>query len=787
MFGEQTTIISSPDNSGSRETGGTSEEPKSKIKRRLLIGGLVFILLLIVAGGFWYLKKLNSAPPLATAPTATSTATSTGSLPNLTSPDDLMGDNASSTFANIAIEYLSFADFYRAPNNDLEIKFSDYELPLNVKIDVLNYYDLSRKLNLDPALSSLNLNGFALIDNPWSKEAPDFYSVYTNLEQKQIPFLITSDFIVYYYQTILKKAYKDIEENIFYDNLWSIVKDLYNSAKNRYESRLAAIGNINDPVLEGERLEVSFFAVALELLKPSAEQISPQGTLDDSQKFISSDRERFYFVTPPYLRDDVLKEIKLIKEAKENTKSPVLRYLRDYKGFLVPGEYQANARLNNFYLTSKWLNSVFPLYYQDKNCPQCLLDKDDWRLAMIAASLISTDFSDSPELKNKWARIYKVMSYFNPLREDLNYVYYRDALKSTFGENYKIEELFAESNPESRTNLEKLQKSLESLEFSLFLGAIDKKDPASRPRAGFKMLLEPYSPNDYIFSSLTYPRVDSYQGASLESSNIAACPIKEASRRCRGIALDVVNLLQPIASHSYFEENTNFLNYFQEAKKLKDKLNQDAVWTTNNYWSNLAIISSYLGADKSKLPVFARSIAWRDQMLRTSAAGWINMQLPVDKFSVNQLFGGHGFDDFSRFNDSPYIEPNLNLLNELLTRNEMAQKMFSALQINREVASVANALDVAQEQLSALKEIVIKELTGVALSAEDNETVTNFTKQLTIEPSSLANKQLTISSTQSKNGTKEDLSRLKLMVLIHQDGSDRMFSVGPVWDYRESR
>ena len=104
-------------------------------------------------------------------------------------------------------------------------------MPLNVKIDVLNYYDLSRKLNLDPALAGLNSSGFAVIDNPWVKEAPDFYSIYSNLEEKQIPFLITSDFIIYYYQTVLKKAFKDIEENIFYDNLWSINKDLYNSGK----------------------------------------------------------------------------------------------------------------------------------------------------------------------------------------------------------------------------------------------------------------------------------------------------------------------------------------------------------------------------------------------------------------------------------------------------------------------------------------------------------------------------------------------------------------------------
>lgn len=784
MFGEQTTIISAPSDSG----GTHSEQPKSfRRKKIIIIGGLILGLIILAGIAYWFINSQNQKNKNNYQPATTTPATTTvGSLPNLNFPTNATTTDASSTFSNIAVEYLSFANFYKAPDNQVEIKFSDYKLPLNVKIDVLNYYDLSRKLNLDPALDKLNSNGFAIIDNPWITEAPDFYSIYNNLEQKQVPFLITSDFVIYYYQTILKKVFKDIEENIFYDNLWSINKELYTVAKNRYEARLAEIGNINDPILEGERLEVSYLAVALELLKPTTGQVAPQGTLDDKNKFITSEMERFYFITPTYLRDDVSRELKLIREAKEKTKSPVMLYVRDYKDFTVPADYRDNARLNNFYLTTKWLNSVFPLDYKDKNCLNCLLDKDDWRLSMIAASLISVDFSDSPELKNKWARIYKVMSYFNPLREDLNYVDYRDALKSVFGENYKVEELFADSNPKAKDNLQKLQAKLKAREFSPFLGAIDKADPATNYRLGFKMLVEAYSPNDYIFNQLTYPKVDTYQGTSTKANNTTFCSVKDIKRRCNGIALDVVSLLQPITNNSYFEENTNYLNYGREAKNLQDKLSQDAVWYTNNYWATLAGISAYLNMEKTSLPLFSHSLAWRDQTLNTAVSTWINMQLPLDKFSVNQSFTSKTFDNFSRFNENSYVEPNLNLINELLANNLMMQKMFSALQVDREVASVPNALKLANDNLTALRDIIIKELGGQALGPEDNETISNFAKQLTIEAKNNASKQLTIRPIGSKNGLKEDLSRLKLMVLIHQDGADRVFSVGPVWNYSES-
>ena len=780
ILSQEDTIISG---SGS-DTQNNEPSKKSGLKKMLVIAGIILLVIVLIGGVFLLINKFGAKKtPVNNQPVVTSTSTNaTGSLPVFGLPSSATITGATTAFSDIAIEYLTFADFYKTPDNTIIPQFSDYTLPVNVKIDVSNYYDLSRKLSLDPALDNLSKNGFSTIANPWETEATDFYSVYSKLESKQVPILITSDFILYYYQNTLKKVYKDIEENIFYDNLWSITKDIYESAKNRYEARLASIGAVNDSVLEGERLEVAFFAVALELLTPDTNQVLPQGTLDDNNKFLATEANKFYFVTPPYLSEDVAKEIKLIRAAKEQTKSPIMLYSRDYKDFVVPIDYRSNAKLNNFYLASRWLNSVFPLNYKDKNCPNCLLDKEDWRLSMIAASLISADFSNSPELKNKWARIYKVMSYFNPLREDLNYVYYRDAIKSIFGENYNIEELFNDSNPEAKNNFQKLQEKLNAVEFSPFLGAIVKNDSAVNSRVGFKMLVESYSPNDYIFESLTSPLVTTYQG-SAKPTNITSCKNKNNTSyyRCNGMALDIINLLQPIANNAYFDENTNYLNYKSEVKKLNDKLNKDVVWHMNNYWSTLAITSAYLNIDKASLPTFSRSLAWRDQTLNTAASAWINMQLPLDKFSTNQ-----NSSSFSRFSDNLYVEPNLNLVNELLANNDMMTKMFSALQVDSEVVSIPNTLQTVNNNLTALKGIITKELMGQTLSEEDNKAISDFAGQLTIEKTAVSQKQV-VFKTAAKNSLVEDLSHLKLMILMHQEGDSKVLSVGPIWDYRETR
>lgn len=778
-------IITNSDNQGRLSDPSLAGNPRQKSMRRLLIiGVIIFTLLLLAAASLlWLLPKRNQL--LVPVTPLTATTSSPGFLPGLE-----VAANASSTGENIAladipIEYLTFSDFYKAPDNSFVSGFSDYELPLNVKIDIRNYNDVARKINLDPALDSLNTNGFALIDNPWKSEAGDFYSLYAKLSDKQISPFVSSDFILYYYQLMSKKIFKDIEENIFYENLWAIVQELYGASKTRYEARLASIGNVNDSILEGERLETAFFAVALELLKPANGQVAGADKLDASGKFQASESDKFYFVVPPYLREDVLREVELIRGAKGALKSPVLRYQQDYSEFRVPRDYQGNAKLNNFYLTTRWLNSVFPLGYRDSSCRQCLLDREDWRLGMIAASFISSDFSNLTQTKSQWARIYKVMSYFKSLREDLNYVNYRDASRALFGEDYDVAVLFDDDNPEAKDNLEKLRASLEKVEFSPFLGALDRQEEEANSRRGFKMMSEDYSPNDYIFKNLSYPQTGLYGGGNKAGkNNVTACWVNLSFNRCNGFALDVINLIQPLSGLVYFDENTNYASYQEAAAALRNKLSDDSVWQSSRYWSTLAALSAYLNTDRTQLPLLNQSTAWRSRSIDTAAAAWINMQLPLPAFSANQNSGGRSFDELTT-DDSPYIETNLALVNELLAENSIMSQMLSALQISQNVVPVADALQDIDDNLVFMKNIILKELGGQELDDSDRAAIATFTKQFSIKESANSD-VLYLEASHGQKSLKEDLSELKLMIIAHQDGLDRIFSVGPVWSYKES-
>ena len=98
--------------------------------------------------------------------------------------------------------------------------------------------------------------------------------MFRELFKKEIPVYVSEDFVWYYNQNKLKLVYKEIEKSVFYENLWDINKKLYDISLSRYRQHLNETGIVNDPVLEGKRLQTAFLAVALSLLKPKPDQIN---------------------------------------------------------------------------------------------------------------------------------------------------------------------------------------------------------------------------------------------------------------------------------------------------------------------------------------------------------------------------------------------------------------------------------------------------------------------------------------------------------------------------------
>lgn len=738
-------------------------------------------------------KKPSNNPPVATTSSAQKNSTSTGAgLPSNDQASTSDPYGWSGDFSNIKAENLKFSDYYEAPKDKYEAKADPIKMPLSVKVDVANYYDFSRKVDLtDKQIEELNRNGFTIMDNIFKKEADDFYGIYNLLSKKDMPQYIGSDFIWYFYQNQMKEVFADIKVGTFYKDLWKINKEFFQIANARYKKTKAKLGTANDPVLEAERLEAAFFAVGLELLKPKADQISSE-ELTTGNKFSASEKDDYVFDLPDYLVSDVAKELALINRAKETAKSPVLLYERNYNEFVNNFEGQGNAKLANFNLAHRWFNSVFPLYYQDEGCKDCLLDQNDWLVNFIANSFITKDFADNQELKNRWARIYKVVSYFSGLRKDLTYLHYNEVMINLFGESYDPEQIF--SIEPDRQRAEQAAKKIQAeiikrKDFSGLEGSYDRGNSKTKPILGMRLLQTDYWPDYFIFSQLTNPKVSKYLPAKKSATvrNVTACQnlTKEKTDlgdvRCAAIGLDIVNILKPVVSNPYFNENTAYKNYTQQSDALKNQLLNFSVnsWHASQYWSTLDIVrKSMLDPVEFAGPVVANTANWRDRQTTAALASWVNLRLPADKWipNVENVSGGD-------LHESAYlVEPAPVLVDELLANARMLGRMMGALHLVRDVDLTGKKLAEVQDELLKLKAIIRKELAGENLDNNDLANLANFAKKNSV--SKAGEKRTVFNFERSKIA--EDIGSLKLMVIVEQIKGKKYLAISPVYDVQES-
>ncbi len=761
-------------------------------RRFVLILAISFLLVIIIlmVGLLIYLKTqnqnrtINNQKPNITQ-VDNENKINTGKLPeneNNQSQSDFF--KGTSTESN-AIEKLLFGDFYKRDNTILNVA-NNYELPLNVKSQASNYYDLARKIEIsDDEIDLINKSGFVILDDQFSVD--NLNDLYRRLLDNNIPIVVTSDYLLYYYQNVLKQTFKEIEKNIFYEKLWDISKELFNVANQRYQNNKLNSGIVNDPVLEAERMEAAYFAVTLKLLEPTPKQINASTKFVDENKFTTQEAEKFSFEVPNYLRPDVERELNLIREAKQISKSPIFFYQIDYSFFKPPAQYQENAKLNNFYLANHWLNLSFPLYFRNDQCPNCLLDENDWRITTIAASFISYDIFQSENLKKEWASIYKIISFFRGLRQDLTYLHYNQSLTDLFGKNYNIKEIFSKDNSESFDNLLKLQSKLGEFRFSELEGGFDRNDFNERKKIGLKILQDSYWPDNYILNHLIYPYVGKYRGKiKNRKMPFTTCKGKEDNtyNRCRAIGLDIINLIYPI-NNDYFVVNTNYENYKEQVdtfRKTLDKFNIYS-WHNNNFWTTLYVLKEFLSPTNSPNFAYIQMPEWQERKINTALGVWLNLQLPLDRFVFTDVSSvRHSFYvDEEKYD---YIEANINLIEELLANTKMLFNMLNALKIGEIDNTASLYLKDLILRLEKIKLIAEKELKGEAREQSEYKFIVDFIKQFTIQKQ--ANKNI-ILQFNSKKTVAESLNGVKIIILATKQRNKIILNVGALFNYQEQR
>lgn len=766
----------------------TISDPNSNIF--IIIGCIIIFSLLFFIFYVVFFKKPDIGSALIVKPVKISTS-SVNKLPTLSDNDEDDQYSLGTSSDVLIAENVSFGYFYEKPKNDFNSTLNTYDLPLNIKIDVKNYYEISRKINLDPYLEDLNENGFAIIEKQNVFDSEDFFSSYQSLAAEDVPIVITNDFIIYYYQNTLKEINKEIEKNVFYEHIWSLGKSMYDISLARYKKTYNELGSVNDPVLEGQRLQLAYFTVLLKLLMPTDGQILDDVNFSDPNKFNPQEADKYSFIIPEYMRIDIEEEVGLIKQALKREKSPVFLYELDYKDFFVPENYKTSAKLNNFYLALKWLQSEFPIYYKDDICENCLLDKSDWILNFYTACSISKDLYDNQDLKNQWAIVYKFISFFSGLRQDLTYLHYHDALREFFGEDYNVAEIFSLNNPNRLEDIYKMQSKISQYDFSKIEGGLDRRDIQTRPYLGMRLLQAAYWPNDYLLKKLTGKEmVYSKDVVPVNADKTICGESKEEKYRCSGIGMDIINFVYPIEDYyrtQYFIDNINYQNYNDITQDIRMELDNfnNYTWNNNLYWITLDIIRPMLNYNSAFFPEFTKNKIWKQKKdLNTALGAWVNLHLGEDvlagHYDGKKYDGGFGADN-SMCNPYNYVEANPAFIEELIARNTMLIKMLSILKVNEDTNASSIELKEFNKKLSQLLEIIKKELSNQKISNDDCRIIDDFARHYIVEKS--ANKVFNINFN-GKNSL-YSINKTKLLALIYKNGEDKVMVFGPIFNYQE--
>lgn len=753
-------------------------------RKEFVIVAVAAAAIVIIGGGWWYLNKVVWAPKAEPEPIVEEPLNP--SLPGTLNPGEENQGGVSEENPDLKGETITFGAFYKKFDEPLAISVPPVKLPINTKAQVVNYYDAARKINLDPAIANLNQDGFGLIDNPFPKSTNDFLGTYYELNQLSVPVVVTGDFLLYYYQNSLKQIYKDVESSFFYESLWKITNELYERANGRYQERRQKLGVASDSLLEAQRLEAAYFATGLMLLRPEADQINSAEDLNDTRRFKPSEANRFSFTPPSYLADDLNKEIQLIKEAKTTVKSPVLLYERNYSEFKVPEEYSQTAKLRNFYLANRWYTSLFPLNFRDANCPKCLLDREDWIINQSAAHLIAADLSASQSLKNEWAKIYKVISFFSGLRSELTYLHYQAARSEEFGEA-SLEEVLGVG---SFDRLVRLRDRIAALQFSSAEGAYNRSSAVDKPILGMRLLQTFYWPSRSFYDRLTYDPVGYHKqplnDAKQRASYLTACDERNNLYRCRGLGFDVLApvLEQPVQS-KFLLDNTNYERYATQSDAIRKELGafNDINWHNNNFWTTLSTVKAYVIAKISSLP-YQNNNRWYERKLSSSLAALANLTLPADSWQVARDRQSGSLEVSGNLTSLNYIEPDIALADELLANTNMLFDTLVSLGVVRD--NDVRFTDL-RSKMSTSRTIIRKELSGEALSLDDYQFIADFVSQYRIEK--LGSKETTIQFFDPKNNRpyplKQSIGGLKLLLLVYEKDGKRILAAGPVFGYKE--
>jgi len=743
-----------------------------------------------------------------TPPGETTTTVTTTTIPASlkTEPINLSG---------VKTEKLSFVKYYSLTPLDIELKVSPYDLPLKTE-DITNYNDFSGKISLSSEASALlEENGFVVVKNPFNSEEEYITQPYKTLKDREIPIFITSDSLLHLYHIQFDETLRQIEEREFYDKIWEISNELLDDSMGKYNG---ASGDLK----EAYKRNAAYLSVGLELLKPREDQLCPyknEWECTDAY-FKEEDLQKYKFEIPDFVKEDVEKELELIEKHEGFSESPIFIYKEDYSQYIPRGHYTRSEKLKNYFKAFMWYGRISMLLKGTDqvevgepcaNFPPCtaLISIYDAKIQTTQASLITSKFAKSQELKNRWDRIYSVTAFYVGLSDDLGPYEYIEALNSVFGDSFNPNDLTEE-------NIGKLKAKLAEYRTPKIYGGTgdvalwppftpEQADEVLGITQGFRLMGQRFIPDSYMFSNLVSPHVGMYSGKNCDQ--VFTCEVTAGGpARCFPRGLDAMALLGSKRAKELLTElgdteyegrdkEGNKITYETRSNKLKEEFDNFTAkdWQKNLYWSWLYALKPLLKEFPEGYPTFMQTKAWQDKELTTALASWTELRHDTILYAKQSYTMGLTSMPMPP-PEKPvvgYIEPVPEFYNRLLALTRMTSKGLDDMEVLDNSAKYR--LQNLERILERLVELSEKELENEELTKEDYDFIKNFGDELNsvIEDVDEKAKKTTIvadvhTDQNTRQVLEEGVGYVNLIVVAYKLPDGRILvGSGPVMTYYE--
>jgi hypothetical protein len=508
------------------------------------------------------------------------------------------------------------------------------------------------------------------------------------------------------YHIQFDETLRRIEEKEFYNTIWEIDYELLQRSIEDYETSTGE-------TKEAARRNMAYFAVALSLLEPDAEQIAvdeEEALFSGEGKFSPEEAGEYTFEIPDAVKEEVETELALIKGHEGFALSPIFSYQEDYSQYVPRGHYTYSEQLKNYFKAFMWHGRMSMLLKGD--LIESADPDRDARIQTLSASLIASHLENKAQLMESWERIYSVTAFYVGFSDDLGPYEYIEALNSVMGGNGTIEDL----------DVEALKTELATYRSPEIYGGtgdveINVADPKELYRVledtkGFRFMGQRFIPDSYMFQNLVYPAVND---------------------RFMPKSLDVMALLGSKRAYEHLEAqgDTSKPGYIERYGKLETEFNafNDSDWTRTLYWSQLYALQPLMKDYGTGYPTFMQTEAWQDKQLTTSMASWAELRHDTI------LYAKQSYAARSSIPPGPetkrvvgYVEPVPEFYNRLLALTRMTNSGLGEMDVLDTYSTIR--LENLEQVLERLVKISEKELQNEELSEEDYDFIESFGEEL---------------------------------------------------------